>query len=344
VSRKVFVTRPIPKAALDLLRARFEVQVYPTDAAMKPPQLGDACRDVEGLLVVGARVNEEVLGQASKLRVVANCGVGYDNIDVAACTRRGIVVTNTPGVLTDATADLAFALLLAVARRVAEGDRYVRNGRWKRWEFGAMWGAEVHHKTLGIYGFGRIGQAMARRGRGFAMPILYHSRTRANQDLEHELDARYVDGETLLGESDFVSLHIPMAPETHHLIGARELSLMKPTAFLINTARGKIVDEEALVQALKSHQIAGAGLDVFEHEPHLHAELAKLDNVVLLPHVGSATGETRLKMAMLAAENLIAALDGRRPPNIVNPGVYSLTSQAPEKEPGEVRSDSEFKI
>jgi glyoxylate reductase len=323
VSHKVFVTRPIPDAALDLLRARFEVEVHPTDAAMKPPQLGDACRDVEGLLVVGARVTEEVLGQASKLRVVANCGVGYDNIDVAACTRRGIIVTNTPGVLTDTTADLAFALLLAVARRVADGDRYVRDGRWRRWEFGAMWGSEVHHKTLGVYGFGRIGQAVARRGRGFAMTILYHSRTRANRDLERELDARYVDRETLLGESDFVSLHIPMAPETHHLIGAHELRLMKPTAFLINTSRGKVVDEEALVEALKTGQIAGAGLDVFEHEPHLHPELAKLDNVALLPHIGSATGETRLKMAMLAAENLLAVLDDRRPPNAVNPEVYS---------------------
>jgi len=296
--------------------------MHPADIALKPAQLAEACREVEGLLAVGARVNEEVLSQAGKLRVVANCGVGYDNIDVEACTRRKIVVTNTPGVLTDTTADLAFALLLAVARRVVEGDKFVRAGRWERWEFGMMWGADVHHKTLGVWGFGRIGQAVARRGRGFEMNILYHSRRRASLALEGELAARFVGRETLLRESDFLSLHVPHAPETQHLIGAREFALMKPTAFLINTARGKVVDEEALVAALKSKTIAGAGLDVFEHEPHLNPEMPRLDNVVLLPHVGSATGETRLKMATLAAENLLAALNGRRPPNVVNTEVY----------------------
>jgi glyoxylate reductase len=247
--------------------------------------------------------------------------VGYDNIDVEACTRRKIVVTNTPGVLTDTTADLALALLLSVARRVVEGDAFVRDGRWERWEFGMMWGADVHHKTLGVWGFGRIGQAVARRGRGFEMNILYHSRRRADPALEGDLAARFVDRETLLRESDFLSLHVPYEAGTQHLIGARELSLMRPSAFLINTARGKVVDEEALVEALKSKKIAGAGLDVFEHEPHLHPELPKLNNVVLLPHVGSATGETRLKMAALAAENLLAALAGRRPPNVVNPEI-----------------------
>jgi len=320
---KVFVTRPLPAPALDLLAAQCEVQVHPADAALKPAQLAEACRDVEGLLAVGVRVNEEVLNPATRLRVVANCGVGYDNIDVAACTRRKIVVTNTPGVLSDATADLAFALLLAVARRVVEADQFVRAGRWTHWEFGMMWGAEVHHKTLGLYGFGRIGQAMARRGRGCSMRILYHSRRRAEESIEREFEARYVNPETLLHESDYLSLHVPLTPETHHLIGARELGLMKPTAFLINTARGKVVDEEALVEALKSRRIAGAGLDVYEHEPHLHPELLALPNVVLLPHVGSATGETRLAMAMLAAENLLAALDGRHPPNTVNPEIYS---------------------
>ena len=319
---KVFVTRPLPREAINLLATYCEVQVYPSDSALKPPQLGEVCRDVEGLLAVGVRVDEEVLGQAARLRVVANCGVGYDNIDVAACTRRKIVVTNTPGVLTDTTADLAFALLMAAARRVVEADRFVREGRWQRWEFGMMWGADVHNKTLGIWGFGRIGQATARRGRGFDMKILYHSRHRADEALEREIGARYVDRDTLLRESDFLSLHIPMAPETHHLIGAHELKLMKPSAFLINTARGKVVDEEALVAALNAKTIAGAGLDVFEHEPHLHPELAKLDNVVLLPHVGSATGETRLAMAMLAAENLLAALEGHRPPNVVNAEVF----------------------
>lgn len=319
----VFVTRPLPAAVIELLAAACQVQVHPADIALKPAQLAEACREVEGLLAVGVRVNQDALSQAGKLRVVANCGVGYDNIDVEACTQRKIVVTNTPGVLTDTTADLAFALLLAAARRVVEGDKFVRNGRWERWEFGMMWGADVHHKTLGVWGFGRIGQAVARRGRGFEMNILYHSRRRANPALEGELAARFVDRDTLLRESDFLTLHAPMTRETHHLIGANELKLMKPSAFLINTARGKIIDEEALVAALKAKTIAGAGLDVFEHEPHLHPELAKLDNVVLLPHVGSATGETRLKMATLAAENLLAALAGRRPPNVVNPEIYT---------------------
>jgi glyoxylate reductase len=298
------------------------VAVHPEDDALQPAQLGAACRDAEGLLVVGGRVNEEVLKDAPQLRVVANCGVGYDNIDVAACTARGIVVTNTPGVLTDTTADLAFALLMAVARRVVEGDRLVREGRWQRWQWSMLWGADIHHQTLGLYGFGRIGQAVARRGRGFEMRVIYHDVQRATAEIERELAAQFVDHETLLRESDFLSLHVPLTPETHHLIGARELSLMKPSAFLINTARGKVVDEEALVEALKSRRIAGAGLDVFEHEPHLHPELAKLENVVLLPHLGSATAETRLRMALLAVANLLAALDGRRPPNVVNPEVY----------------------
>jgi glyoxylate reductase len=321
VKPKVFVTRPLPAAAMELLASRCEVRVHSEDAALAPAELGERCREVMGLLVVGVRVNEEVLSQAPSLKVVANCGVGYDNIDVMACTRHGIVVTNTPGVLTDTTADLAFALLMAVARRLVEGDRLVREGRWQRSEWGLLWGADIHHQTLGLYGFGRIGQAVARRGRGFSMRIIYYDALRASDVIEQELGAEYVDHDTLLREADFLSLHVPLSPETHHLIGARELGLMKPTAFLINTSRGKVVDEDALVHALKSRQIAGAGLDVFEHEPHLHPELPKLENVVLLPHVGSATADTRLKMAVLAAENLLAALDGRRPPNIVNPEV-----------------------
>lgn len=319
---KVFVTRPLPAATLELLASRCEVHLYPEDTALEPAELGEHCRDAEGLLVVGVRVNAEVLRQAPSLKVVANCGVGYDNIDVAACTARRIVVTNTPDVLTDTTADLAFALLMAVARRVVEGDRFVREGRWQRWEWGRLWGADIHHQTLGLYGFGRIGRAVARRGRGFDMHVIYHDVQRATAEIERELGAQFVGRETLLRESDFLSLHVPLTPETHHLIGARELTLMKPSAFLINTARGKVVDEEALVEALKSRAIAGAGLDVFEDEPDLHPELAKLDNVILLPHIGSATAETRLKMALLAVENLLAALEGRRPPNIVNPEVY----------------------
>jgi glyoxylate reductase len=317
----VYITRPLPSYAIELLNPRCNVRVHGEDAPLRTQDLSEACREVDGLLVVGTRVNQEVLEQARKLRVVANCAVGYDNIDVAACTSRRIVVTNTPGVLTGTTADLAFALLMAAARRVLEGDRLIREGRWQQWQWGLLWGADVSEKTLGLYGFGQIGQAVARRGRGFSMRILYHARRRAPEVLERELEARYVDRETLLRESDFLSLHIPLSAETRHLIGAAELALMKPTAFLINTARGKVVDEEALVNALQAGRIAGAGLDVFEHEPRVHPALLEMRNVVLVPHVGSATAETRLKMAMLAAENLLAALDGRRPPNVVNPEV-----------------------
>jgi glyoxylate reductase len=223
------------------------------------------------------------------------------------------------GVLEDTTADLAFALLLAVARRVVEGDRFVRDGLWREWQWGLLHASDVHHKTLGLYGFGRIGQAVARRGRGFAMRILYYARHRVAEAIEREFEAQYVDRETLLRQSDFLSLHIPKTPETVHAIGARELGLMKPSAFLINTARGAVVDEPALAHALKAKTIGGAGLDVFEQEPVVHPALIDLSNVVLMPHVGSATDETRLKMAMRAAENLIELLGGRRPADIVNP-------------------------
>lgn len=317
----VFVTRPLPVPALELLAARCTMRFNPEDSPVPADQLAEACRDVEGLVVCGTRVPEEVIAQTSALRVVANVGVGYDHVDVAACTRRGILVTNTAGVLEETTADLAFSLLLAVARRIVEGDRYVREQRWKKWEWGLLWGADVHHKTLGLYGFGHIGQAMARRGRGFSMRVLYHSRRRVAEEIEKDLGAEYVDRETLLRRSDFVSLHVPLTPETYHLIGSPELRLMKPTAFLVNAARGPVVDEQALVAALQGHAIAGAGFDVFEREPQVHPDLLAMPNVVLMPHVGSGTGETRLNMAMLAAENLLAALEGKRPPNLVNPEV-----------------------
>jgi len=289
---------------------------------MPPAQLAEACREVDGIMVVSNRINEDVLSQAPKLRVVSNVAVGFDNIDVAACTRRRIPVTNTPEVLTDTTADLAFALMLAVARRLVEGDRFVREGRWHELKWELLRGADVHHKTLGLYGFGRIGRALARRGRGFSMRIIYQDRIRVPAVVESELGAEHVDRETLLRESDFLSLHVPRTPETHHLIGARELSLLKPSAFLVNTSRGSVVDEEALVAALQANTIAGAGLDVFENEPRVHAALLQMPNVVVTPHLGSATTETRLKMAMLAADNLLAALAGRRPLNVVNPELY----------------------
>lgn len=320
---KVFITRPLPAQAVERIATRCDVKMHPDDAPLELAQLAEACREVVGLLASGARVGAEVLEQAPHLRVIANVGVGYDNVDVAACTRRGIVVTNTPGVVTESTADLAFALLTAIARRLVEGDRYVREGHWRHWQWGLLWGTDLQGKTLGLYGFGRIGQALARRARGFSLRILYYSTERATQALEEELGAQFVDRETLLREADFLSLHVPLTPATHHLIGARELALMKPTAYLINTARGRVVDEAALVEALRSNEIAGAGLDVFEHEPNIHPGLLALPSVVLTPHVGTATSETRLAMAMLAAENLLAALDGRRPPNPVNPEVFA---------------------
>jgi len=322
---RVFVTRPLPTPTLDLLRSQCDLELHQEDTPIAPAQLAEICaaRRIEGLMACGARVTEQVVDSAAQLRVVSNVGVGYDNVDVAACTLRRIPVTNTAGVLEETTADLAFALLMAAARRLVEGDRYVREGRWQQWQWSLLWGADIHHQTLGIYGFGNIGKAMSRRGRGFSMRILYHSRRRADAAVEAELGATFVDRDTLFRESDFVSLHVALTPETHHLVTARELSLMKPTAFLINTTRGKVVDEEALAAALASHQIAGAGLDVFEQEPHVHPALARLPNVVLAPHIGSATTATRSRMAALAAENLLEVLAGRRPRYVVNPEVYS---------------------
>jgi len=320
---KVYITRPLPTKAVERLAARCDVKMRPEDAPLDPAQLAESCRDIEGLMATGVRVSEDVVAQGPRLRAVANVGVGYDNIDVAACTRRGIPVTNTPDVLTETTADLAFALLMAAPRRLVECDRYVREGQWQSSKWELLWGSDIYGKTLGVYGLGRIGKAVVRRARGFSMRVIYFDVVRPTPDLEEELGVQFVDRETLLREADFLTLHVPLTPETHHLIGARELSMLKPTAFLINAARGKCVDEAALVEALQSKRLAGAGLDVFEHEPHVHPGLLSLPNVVLAPHVGSATAQTRLAMAMLAVENLVAGLEGRRPPNLVNPEIYA---------------------
>ena len=292
------------------------------DSGIDAAQLAEACRDVDGLLAAGVGVGAELLGQAPRLRAISNLGVGYDRIDVAACTQRRILVTNTPGAVTGATADLTFALLMAVARRVPEADRYIREGNWHAVSWELMWGTDLEGKTLGILGFGRIGQAVARRASGFSMRILYEDVERRPPELERELGVQLVDRQTLLRESDFLSLHVPFAPETLHLIGAAEFALMKSTAFLINASRGKVVDEAALVEALQSKRIAGAGLDVFEFEPKVHPALLAMPNVVLTPHIGTATRETRLAMAMMAADNLLAALTGKNPVNVVNPEVW----------------------
>ena len=318
---KVFIPRPLQPSVVERVAAHCDVKVHPHDAPMSPQQLAEACRDIDGLIACGARVTREIVDQAARLRVVANVGVGYDNIDVEACTRRRIVVTNSPGVLTEATADLTFALLVAVARRIVECDRYVREGQWQVPLWQLLWGIDLYGKTLGIIGFGRIGQAVARRARGFSMRIIYYSIDRPTPAVEQELGARFVEQDTLLRESDFVSLHVPLTPETRHLIGAAQLALMKPTAFLINAARGPVVEESALVGALQAKKIAGAGLDVFEHEPKIEPALLAMPNVVLAPHVGSGTAETRLAMANLAADNLLAVLAGKPPLTPVNPEI-----------------------
>ncbi len=321
VKPKVFVARPIQQSVIDRVAERCEVRVHAADAPMSAAELGKAIADVDGLMSVGGNINEELLAGAPRLRMIANIGAGYDTIDVTACSRRKILVSNTPDVLTESTADMAFALLLGASRHLLQADSYVRHGSWKYGLWNLLWGTELTGKTLGLYGFGRIGQAMARRGRGFSMRILYHARHRVDAKLESEVGTEFVDFKTLLRESDFLSLHAPLNQESNRAIGTAELSLMKPGAFLINTARGKIVDEAALVQGLKSGQLAGAGLDVFENEPQIHPELLGMENVVLAPHIGSATSEARLRMALLAAENLLAAFDGRRPPNLLNPEV-----------------------
>jgi glyoxylate reductase len=319
VKPTVFITRPIFESVVTRIAEQCDVERNAEDRNLSRAELFAGLAGCQGVLTqLTDRMDREAMDHAPHLRVIANIAVGYDNIDVPAATERGILVTNTPGVLTETTADFAFALLLAAARRIVEADQFARSGQWKQWKLDLLLGTDAHHATLGIIGLGRIGQAVARRARGFAMQVLYASPRRAALELEQELGARHGSLETLLRESDFVSLHVPLKPETRHLIGAPELALMKKTAILINTTRGPVVDEEALVAALREGRIAGAGLDVFEREPEIHPGLPSLSNVVLAPHLGSASRQTRLRMVELAAENLLAALSGNTPPNPVN--------------------------
>ena len=320
---KVYVTRPMAEEALALLRSQAEVALWP-DPDLPPPheEIVRQVREADGLVcLLTDWIDAEVIAAGARLRVISTVAVGYDNIDVAAATARRIPVCNTPGVLTEATADLTWALLMAAARRVTEAERYLRAGRWRSWSPQLLLGQDVYGATLGLIGLGRIGQAVARRARGFDMRVLYHSATR-KPEVERELGVGWADLEALLRESDFVSLHVPLTEETRNLIGARELALMKPTAVLFNTARGQVVDQEALVATLQGGRLAAAGLDVFQVEP-LAADdpLLSLENVVLLPHLGSASVATRRRMAMMAAENLVAGLRGERPPYLVNPEV-----------------------
>ena len=316
---RVLVTGHIPQEIVDLLRKEHEVEVHTEDRPMERGELLQSVKDKQGLLcMITDKVDKELLNAAAALKMVANCAVGFDNIDVQALSERGIPVSNTPGVLTETTADLAFTLILATARRVVEGDRRVRSGEFKFMAPFLFLGREVQGKTLGIIGLGRIGKAVARRGLGFNMRVLYYGRHPLDAAEEKTLNLHYASLQELLSDADFVSIHVPLNEETRHLIGPGELDLMKPGAFLINTSRGPIVDEEALVQALKEGKIAGAGLDVYEKEPLLTPGLAELPHVVLLPHVGSATWETRTKMAALAAENLLMGLKGGMPPDCIN--------------------------
>jgi len=316
---RIVVTRAIPEPALELLRAAGDVWLNPEDRPLARDELHAAIAGADAVVtLLHDRVDDDFLGAAGpQLRVVANVAVGYDNVDVPACATRGVRFTNTPGVLTDATADIAFALILMATRRLAEGERLVRaGGRWS-WNMFFMLGTGIQGKVLGIVGLGQIGTATARRARAFGMEIAYTGRRRAAPALEEELGARFLALDELLAAADVVSLHCPLTEETWHLIDAERLRLMKPTAFLVNTTRGPVVDEAALAEALREGVIAGAGLDVFEREPEVHPGLLDLDNAVLIPHLGSATVETRTAMAVLAAENVLAVLGGREPPTPV---------------------------
>lgn len=320
---KVFATHGLFAPARALLEKHFEVDYWTGQPRPPRDELLRRVADKDALIcLLTEKVNDELLDRAPNLRIAATVSVGYDNIDVAACTRRKIIATHTPGVLDDTTADFAFALLMAIARRIVEGDAWMRSGAWPGWNLDQLCGSDVSGKTLGIIGFGRIGRAMAKRAQGFDMRILYTDAMRAAPEVERDLHAEYVDRDRLLAAADFVSVHVPLLPETRRLINASTLKQMKPGAYLINTSRGPVVDEAALVAALDAKQIAGAALDVFENEPKVHPALVARNDVILTPHIASASVETRTKMAVIAVENVIALFDGRRPPNVLNPEVF----------------------
>ncbi len=324
---KVFLTRRLPRKVMDLLEASFALSVNPHDRALTREEFLAGAQGMEGLLtLLTERVDDEALDAAGpQLRIVANYAVGYNNIDVEAATARGVAVSNTPGVLTDATADLALALILAVARRVAEGDRLTRAGGFVGWGPEFMLGRDLRGKTLGLVGLGRVGRAVAARAAGFGLRLIYapHRACPAG-GVDPQSGAQCLPLDQVLAQADFLSLHVPLTPETRHLLGAAELAKMKPGAFVINTARGEVVDEAALAAALASGHLGGAGLDVYENEPQVHPGLLGQDKVVLLPHVGSATIETREAMGLKAAHNLIALLiKGQRPPDCLNPQVLA---------------------
>jgi len=321
VKPKVLATHRLFDPARRILEENCDAEYW--EKPERPPreEVLRRLKDKEALIcLLTEKVNDELLQAAPKLKITANVAVGFDNIDVAACTKRGVIATNTPGVLDETTADFAWTLLMAVARRLGEGDALARSGNWKGWDLDQLVGTDVWGKTLGIVGFGRIGKAMARRASGFRMRVIYTDDVRVATEAEQELRAEYRDMNALLAESDFITIHTPLLPETRGLFDAAKFERMKRTAFLVNTSRGPVVEEAALVAALASEKIAGAALDVFEKEPAIHPGLNRR-NVVLAPHIASASLETRTKMACMAAENVIAACEGRRPANILNPEV-----------------------
>jgi glyoxylate reductase len=336
----VLITRTIFPEAVAALARHCRVEACRQDAPLTPRQLVAKLQGKQGAITfLSDSISDAVLARCPGLKIVSNVAVGYDNFDVEAATRRGVMLTNTPGVLDETTADFTWCLILAAARRLVEADAYFRSGRWRGWGLMQFLGHDVHRATLGICGLGRIGRQVAKRARGFDMRVLYTGRSRAPEQVERDLGATYVHKRTLLQESDIVSLHVPLSPETTHYIAAPELRLMKRTAILVNVSRGPVVDERALVKALKEGWIAAAGLDVYEHEPRPVPGLARLKNVVLAPHIGSASLATRLKMATIAVENCLAGLLGRRPPDLLNPEVLTGRARANGQRGADARAE-----
>jgi glyoxylate reductase len=326
-SARVVVSRRIFPALIDALKSRYEVLDNQADLTWSPQELAERLAAADGALVTaGEKVDAALLARCPRLKVVSNIAVGFNNIDLPACTEAGVVATNTPDVLNEATADHAWALLLAAARRVGESERWLRAGHWQRWEFEMLMGAELHRTTLGIVGMGRIGRAIARRARGFEMRVIYHNRTRLPSAQEE--GATWMELDAVLRAADHLVLVVPYSQATHHLIGAPQLALMKPTAVLVNIARGGVVDDAALIDALGQGRLAAAGLDVFENEPRLNPGFMSLENAVLTPHIASSTRATRNAMAQLAIDNLDAVLAGRRPVALLNPQVWETAARA----------------
>jgi glyoxylate reductase len=332
MTHTVLVTRRVYPEAIEYLQQHAQVDYHSTDDILTPAELVEKARGKRAIVSqLVDKFTPDVIAQLDgSVRVISNVAVGYDNIDVPAATARGILATNTPGVLTDTTADFAFALMMAAARRMTEADRFIRSGQWTRWSIDMLAGHDIHHRTLGILGMGRIGQAVARRGVGFSMRVLYQDATQLPPQEERELNAELATRERVLRESDFISLHVPLSDATRHLIGEPELRMMKPTAILVNTSRGPVVDEAALARALRENWIAAAGIDVFEREPEVLPALLECQNAVLAPHIASASVETRKNMSLLAAQNAVAAIEGRRPPDLLNPDAWKPAASASE--------------